>query len=58
MITKWCANKHTKGQMKPKADWGTVDPPKKRTNEFVLFPYLFFWDILRLAQNAFGFILP
>ena len=26
-----------KGQIKPKADWRTVDSPKKRTNEFVCF---------------------
>ena len=24
-----------KGQIKPKADWCTIDSPKKRTNEFV-----------------------
>jgi hypothetical protein len=23
-----------KGQIKPKADWRVIDPPKKRTNEF------------------------
>ena len=26
---------HAKGQIKPKADWGTVDSPKKRTNEYL-----------------------
>ena len=24
-----------KGQIKPEADWGAVDSPKKRTNSFV-----------------------
>jgi hypothetical protein len=27
----------TKGQIKPKADWRTVDSPKKWTNEFVFY---------------------
>ena len=40
MITKWCANKHTKGQMKSKADWRAVDSPKTQANKFVLFAYL------------------
>ena len=26
-----------KGQIKPKADWGAIDSPKKRTNEFGFF---------------------
>ena len=30
-------NMYAKGQIKPKADWGTVDSPKKRTDEFVCF---------------------
>ena len=32
----------TKGQIKPKADWHTVDSPKKGTNEFVLLAFLLF----------------
>ena len=31
-----------KGQIKPKADWRTVDSPKKQMNEFVLFALLLF----------------
>ena len=59
----------TKGQIKPKADWGAVDSPKKRMNEFVLFAVkskkanktnlfvCFFGENLRRAnQAAFGFI--
>ena len=32
----------SKGQKKTKADWGTLDSPKKWTNEFVLFAFLLF----------------
>ena len=32
----------TKGQIKPKADWRTVDSTKKQINEFVLFAFLLF----------------
>ena len=30
-------NELSKGQIKPKADWRTIDSPKKRTNEFGFF---------------------
>ena len=32
----------TKGQLISKADWRTIDSPKKRTDEFVLFAFLLF----------------
>ena len=58
------ANQASKGQIKPKADLRTVDSPKKRTNEFVLFAFLqtnqfrsfVFWENLLWANPAFGFI--
>ena len=31
-----------KGQLISKADWGAIDSPKKRTDEFVLFAFLLF----------------
>jgi hypothetical protein len=31
-----------KGQIEPKADWRTMNSPKKRMNEFVLFHFLLF----------------
>ena len=31
-----------KGQIKPKADWGALDSPKKQTYEFVLLAFLLF----------------
>ena len=31
-----------KGQLISKADWRGIDPPKKRTDEIVLFSFLFF----------------
>ena len=58
-----------KGQIKPKADWHTVDSPNKGKNEFGLFKLFFafygkqnkfirslFWENLLRAQTAFGFI--
>ena len=58
-----------KGQTKPKADCCTVNSPnKEQTNLFCLLFLLFtankqiclfgFWDNLRSAQTAFGFIRP
>ena len=32
----------SKGQLISKADWRTIDSPKKRTDEFVLFAFLLF----------------
>ena len=32
----------TKGQLISKADWRTIDSPKKRTDEFVLFAFSLF----------------
>ena len=57
----------TKGQIKPKADWGAVDSPKKRMNEFVLFAvkskkankknsFIHFLCESMARQSAFGFI--
>ena len=37
-----CNIRHTKGKIKPKADWRAVDSPKKQINEFVLFAFLLF----------------
>ena len=50
----------------PKADWGTVDSPKKMNKQicFVCFfafhdkQNKFFWENLWRAQTAFGFIWP
>jgi hypothetical protein len=33
---------YTKGQLISKADWRTIDSPKKRTDEFILFAFLLF----------------
>ena len=64
-VFKWA---FCKGQIKPKADWCTVDFPKKRTNKFVQFAFLLItakkkqickfvlWENLRRARTAFGFI--
>ena len=41
-IIKIMAHYHAKAQIKPKADWRTVDSPKKQMNEFVLFDFLLF----------------
>ena len=65
---------HSKGQKKMWAEWRTVDSPKKRTNEFVFFPWrgvytvgqkpfirLFFGKNLLCAaehQSAYRFIWP
>ena len=54
----------TKGQIKPKADWRTIDSPKKRMNKFVLyFRIVKPKKIVRLVlgestahQSAYGFI--
>ena len=62
-------NLPSKGQIKPKADWRAVDSPKKRRNEFILFPFLLFtanktnlFDRFMgestACQSAFGFIWP
>ena len=51
------------GQMKPKADWGTADSPKKRTNEFVSFAankqtnsFIHFVGESTAPQSVYGFI--
>ena len=57
----------TKGQIKPKADWGAVDSPKKRMNEFVLFAvkskkankkksFVRFWGESTVSQSVLDFI--
>ena len=40
----------TKGQIKPKADWRAVYPPKKRTNEFL---FVCLWQTKQI--HSFGF---
>ena len=58
----------SKGQIKPKADWRTVDSPKKRTNEFGFFchkikkkntiSFVWFLGESTASQSAYGFIWP
>ena len=60
-----CRNVGFKGQIKPKADWGTVDSPEKQTNGIVFFAFLLlqqtkqifsflFWEISRRANLLLG----
>ena len=69
-LSFWVKIRNLKGQIKQEADWRAIDSHKKRTNEFVLFAFLLFtakkkqscsfnfWENLRHAQTAFGFIWP
>ena len=62
------AKQSTKGQLTSKADWCTIDSPKKRMDEFVLFAFLLFTankshSFVRFfgrmrANLLFGFIWP
>ena len=65
---QWCIAVF-KGQIKPQVDWRTLDSPKKRTNEFVLFAmksnkanktnlFVHFLGESTVRQSAFGFIWP
>ena len=41
-------------QIKPKADWRTVDSPKNRTNKFGLFVFCFSWQTKPIFCSIFG----
>ena len=64
-ISKQC-NRTFKGQIKPKADWRTIDSPKKRTNVCVCFLLItsvkrrsfIFLEESTARQSAFCFISP
>ena len=58
-----------KGQLILKADWGAIDSPKKRMDDFVLFPFLLFtankqirpfifWENLQLTNLLFKIYWP